>query len=47
MGADNRCQYLVRNSWGAGWGLQGYFMMPYAYASSTQLADDFWTIETI
>ncbi len=35
---------LVRNSWAANWGLQGYFKMPYAYITSHRLANDFWTI---
>lgn len=43
VGYDERSgRFLVRNSWGAEWGMDGYFSMPYAYLDS--LADDFWTI---
>ncbi|MEI8349060.1 MAG: C1 family peptidase [Candidatus Omnitrophota bacterium] len=38
--ADKR--FLVRNSWGAGWGVDGYFTMPFKYLET--LAGDFWTI---
>jgi C1A family cysteine protease len=34
----------VRNSWGTGWGRQGYFTLPYAYAEESNLSADFWTI---
>lgn len=33
----------VRNSWGAGWGMSGYFEMPYAFISDPNQASDFWT----
>ena len=41
---DNQKQkrFLVRNSWGTGWGKDGYFTMPYEYLET--LAADFWTI---
>jgi C1A family cysteine protease len=44
---DSTKHFIVRNSWGPGWGLQGYFLMPYAYLTTGNLADDFWTIRTV
>jgi len=44
---DSRQRVLVRNSWGARWGMRGYFTMPYAYVSSRDLADDFWTVRAV
>jgi C1A family cysteine protease len=41
---DDKQSFLVRNSWGTAWGLEGYCWMPYSYLTSTYLAADFWTI---
>jgi C1A family cysteine protease len=38
---DATKNFKVRNSWGPGWGLNGYFLMPYAYATNPDLASDF------
>ncbi|MSP00349.1 MAG: peptidase [Acetobacteraceae bacterium] len=48
VGYDDPSQrFIVRNSWGPGWGIAGYFTMPYAYLTDSNLSDDFWTIRMI
>jgi C1A family cysteine protease len=48
VGYDEDTQrFLVRNSWGASWGLDGYCTMPYAYLTNRGLASDFWTVRTV
>jgi C1A family cysteine protease len=42
---DAADRFRVRNSWGTGWGQQGYFEMPYLYVTSASLASDFWVIQ--
>lgn len=48
VGYDNaRKMFLVRNSWGKEWGLDGYFWMPYSYVLDPNLAADFWTFTVL
>jgi C1A family cysteine protease len=48
VGYDDAAQrFTVRNSWGKDWGIKGYFTIPYAYLTTTDLADDFWTIRIL
>ena len=48
VGYDNSHQrFLVRNSWGATWGMKGYFTLPYAYLMQASLSSDFWTIRIV
>lgn len=48
VGYDDATQrFTVRNSWGPGWGQAGYFTMPYAYLTDSNLASDFWSIQIV
>lgn len=44
---DAQQRFLGQNSWGTGWGMQGFFTLPYAYLTGGHLADDFWTVRTV
>jgi len=44
---DKNSWFVVRNSWGTGWGMKGYFTMPYTYLLDGNLSDDFWTIRLV
>ena len=41
--SDKRKCFIIRNSIGPKWGLDGYFFIPYKFMVSDQ-CDDFWTI---
>lgn len=48
VGYDEAKQwFIVRNSWGSDWGMDGYFTMPFPYLLQPSLSSDFWTIRTV
>jgi C1A family cysteine protease len=44
---DSKNAFLIRNSWGTDWALDGHCWLPYAYVTNETLASDFWIIELI
>ena len=40
---DDKQAFLIRNSWGKNWGIDGHCWMPYELVTSN-LSSDFWTI---
>jgi C1A family cysteine protease len=44
---DSQQRFIVRNSWGTGWGMGGYFTLPYPYLLQGTLSSDFWTIRAV
>jgi C1A family cysteine protease len=48
VGYDDQNQwFIVRNSWGTTWGMNGYFTLPYQYLLETNLSSDFWTVRLV
>lgn len=46
VGYDQKARkFIMRNSWGTNWGMQGYFTIDFAYLTNNNLADDFWSIK--
>jgi C1A family cysteine protease len=48
VGYDKRRNvFIVRNSWGTGWGDKGYFYMPFSVITTPGMSSDYWIIKEV
>ena len=48
VGYDNaERRFIMRNSWGTGWGNKGWFTFPYEFLLNSDYASDFWVLNTV
>ena len=47
VGFNDNYGFLVRNSWGTDWGIEGHCFIPYEYICNENLASDLWTIRML
>lgn len=45
--SDARQAFLVRNSWGPDWGVEGSFWFPYLYFGNDNLCSDRWVLKSV
>ena len=43
---DEKQAFLSQNSWGSGWGINGFSWIPYKYICDPDLASDMWTVQS-
>lgn len=44
---DGNQAWIVRNSWAASWGDQGYFYMPFSFARNSNYVFDAWVLQLV
>ncbi len=42
---DSTNRFDILNSWGVGWGVNGFGTIPYNYLGNPMLGDDYWTLQ--
>ena len=44
---DDKQVFCAANSWGTGWGIDGFHYMSYKYICDPNLSSDFWVCESL